>query len=55
MDRNLYSIKEIKDNEVCMNEIEANIQLAFLNMLHEQGVLEDNVYSTAARTIKGRG
>lgn len=34
--------------------LEADIQVAFLNMLHEQGVLTDNVHSIAlSKTIKG--
>ena len=36
------------------NQLEADIQVAYLNMLHEQGLLSDSIHSIALnKAIKG--
>ena len=59
MDNNMvvYKIvenKSDKDKRYESQDIEVEIQVGFLNMLHELGLLADNVYSIAInRTIEG--
>ena len=53
----LYKIVEDKANPNELhgsNQLEADIQVAYLNMLHEQGLLTDNIHSIALnKAIKG--
>ena len=53
----LYKIVEDKANSKGLHggsQLEADIQVAYLNMLHEQGLLTDNIYSIALnKAIKG--
>ncbi|MBQ1173464.1 MAG: hypothetical protein IIX48_12865 [Lachnospiraceae bacterium] len=53
----LYKIVEDKANSKGLrggNQLEADIQVAYLNMLHEQGLLTDNIHSIALdKVIKG--
>ena len=53
----LYKIVEDKANPKGLygnNQLEADIQVAYLNMLHEHGLLTDNIHSIALdKVIKG--
>ena len=53
----LYKIVEDKANPNGLHggsQLEADIQVAYLNMLHEQGLLTDNIHSIALnKAIKG--
>lgn len=53
----LYKIVEDKANPNGVHvgsQLEADIQVAYLNMLHEQGLLTDNIHSIALnKAIKG--
>ncbi len=50
-----YQIYEDKANSEKINtNLDMDIQIAYLNILHEQGVLPDKVHSIAiAKTMKG--
>ena len=46
--------KAIDDGLCTGNHIDTDIQVAYLNMLHEQGILSDNLHSTAlCKVIEG--
>ena len=53
----VYKVVEDKANTDGLgsgNQLEADIQVAYLNMLHEQGLLTDNIHSIALnKAIKG--
>ena len=53
----LYKIVEDKANPNGLhagNQLEIDIQVAYLNMLHEKGLLTDNIHSIALnKAIKG--
>ena len=53
----LYKIVQDKANPKGLqggSQLEADIQVAYLNMLHEQGLLTDNIHSIALnKAIKG--
>lgn len=53
----LYKVVEDKANSKGLrsgNQLEADIQVAYLNMLHEQGLLTDSIHSIALdKVIKG--
>ena len=53
----IYKIVEDKANQNGLyggSQLEADIQMAYLNMLHEQGILTDNIHSIAlSKAVKG--
>ena len=53
----LYKIVEDKANPNGLhvgNQLETDIQVAYLNMLHEKGLLTDNIHSIAlSKAVKG--
>ena len=53
----IYKVVEDKanlDGSHGGSQLEADIQVAYLNMLHEQGILTDNIHSIAlSKAVKG--
>ena len=53
----IYKIVEDKANPNGLyggSQFEADIQVAYLNMLHEQGIVTDNIHSIAlSKAVKG--
>lgn len=50
----IYEDKPKATGQQVDNRLEADIQVAYLNMLHEKGLLSDNIHSIAlSKTIKG--
>ena len=53
----IYKVVEDKANLDGLHggsQVEADIQVAYLNMLHEQGILTDNIHSIAlSKVVKG--
>ncbi len=44
----------VHDGLCTENHIDVDIQVAYLNMLHEQGILSDNLHSTAlCKVVEG--
>lgn len=50
----VYEDRENPSKTLTDNKLEADIQVAYLNMLHEKGLLADNIHSIAlSKAMKG--